>query len=311
MKTIELKDFDELITALADLKQSVDKSFSRLISELNNMKRNVNDLPNKVSKLEVESEAVKTMSFISDLFKSVVSKLQLLMLEKNLSVTTLTKSRLEQVKRLFIDRNKEKHDEELRFIAEIIEKVSDEYQLKSLVTIDYLIKKKNRGEMVHYSRKIKEYALSTSSGDWNLMEFLSNQPELESHLFISEVKSLTLDSVSMESILRSGNYPNLTELKLFNFNKEIVSRYFIDDSFFGHICKQQITDLILIINENNTEITQQEYIANVYAIILRFFKNLKHLSFASSSANDYPSLSLYCLPRITFSSSTLTKLCIH
>ncbi|CAF1357503.1 unnamed protein product [Rotaria magnacalcarata] len=190
MKTIELKDFDELITALADLKQSVDKSFSRLISELNNMKRNVNDLPNKVSKLEVESEAVKTMSFISDLFKSVVSKLQLLMLEKNLSVTTLTKSRLEQVKRLFIDRNKEKHDEELRFIAEIIEKVSDEYQLKSLVTIDYLIKKKNRGEMVHYSRKIKEYALSTSSGDWNLMEFLSNQPELESHLFISEVNAL-------------------------------------------------------------------------------------------------------------------------
>ncbi|CAF4518463.1 unnamed protein product, partial [Rotaria sp. Silwood2] len=37
----------------------------------------------------------------------------------------------------------------------------------------------------------------------------------------------------------------------------------------------------------------------------------KHLSFASSSVNDYPSLSLYCLPRMTFSSSTLTKLCIN
>ncbi|CAF1460545.1 unnamed protein product [Rotaria sp. Silwood1] len=106
-------------------------------------------------------------------------------------MTTLTKSRLEQVKQVFIQRNKEKHDdEELRFIAEIIEKVSDEYHLESLVTIDYLIKKKNRNEMMHYSRKIKKYALSSSSGDWNLVEFLSNQPELENHLFISEVNAL-------------------------------------------------------------------------------------------------------------------------
>lgn len=182
MKTIELKDFDELITALADLKQSIDKSFSRLISELKNMKRNMNDVANKVSKLEVESEAVKKMNFISDLFKLIVSKSQLLFLEKNLPVTTLTKSRLEQVKRFFIQRNKEKYGEESWFIAEIIEKVSDEYHLGPLVTIDYLIKKKNRNEMMHYSRKIKEYALSTNSGVWNLIEFLSNQPELENHL---------------------------------------------------------------------------------------------------------------------------------
>ncbi|CAF4683102.1 unnamed protein product, partial [Rotaria sp. Silwood2] len=41
------------------------------------------------------------------------------------------------------------------------------------------------------------------------------------------VKSLIVDSNSMECILRAGNYPNLTELKLFNFNKAIVSRYFM------------------------------------------------------------------------------------
>ena len=40
------------------------------------------------------------------------------------------------------------------------------------------------------------------------------------------VKSLILDSLSMERILLAADYPNLTELKLFNFNDKIVSRYF-------------------------------------------------------------------------------------
>ncbi|CAF1473202.1 unnamed protein product [Rotaria sordida] len=95
------------------------------------------------------------------------------------------------------------------------------------------------------------------------------------------VKSLIVESVSMECILDAGIYPNLTELKIFNFNKAIVSRYFIDDSLFGHIFKQQITDLVL------------------------------HLSIVSASINDYPPLSLYISPPLTFSSSTLTKLCIN
>ncbi|CAF3263848.1 unnamed protein product [Rotaria sp. Silwood2] len=126
------------------------------------------------------------------------------------------------------------------------------------------------------------------------------------------VKSLIVDSNSMECILRAGNYPNLTELKLFNFNKAIVSRYFMDDSLFGHICKQQITNLILIINENNIEIQKAAYTKNVYVVILAFFKNLKHLTIVeSSSIDNYPRLSSYDLSPTTFSSSTLTKLCIN
>jgi len=46
-----------------------------------------------------------------------------------------------------------------------------------------------------------------------------------------KVKSLILESVFMERILRSGNYPNLTELKIFNLNKEIVSRSFLGKIF--------------------------------------------------------------------------------
>jgi hypothetical protein len=43
----------------------------------------------------------------------------------------------------------------------------------------------------------------------------------------ANVKSLTLDFGSMERIFDAGNYPSLTELKLYNFNETIVSRYFM------------------------------------------------------------------------------------
>ncbi|CAF2987958.1 unnamed protein product [Rotaria sp. Silwood2] len=124
------------------------------------------------------------------------------------------------------------------------------------------------------------------------------------------VKSLILEPVSLECILRGGSYPNLTQLQIFNFNKAVVSRCFMEDSLLGHIGKQ-IMDLIFISNESNIEITLKEYTKNVYAIILGFFKNLKHLSIVPSSVNDYPPLSLYNLPPMTFSSSTLTKLRIN
>ncbi len=40
------------------------------------------------------------------------------------------------------------------------------------------------------------------------------------------VKSLILNSLSMERILLVADYPNLSELKLFKFNGKIASRYF-------------------------------------------------------------------------------------
>jgi hypothetical protein len=39
------------------------------------------------------------------------------------------------------------------------------------------------------------------------------------------IKSLILESESMKRILLAANYPNLTELKIFNFNEKIVSSY--------------------------------------------------------------------------------------
>jgi hypothetical protein len=40
------------------------------------------------------------------------------------------------------------------------------------------------------------------------------------------VKSLIINSLSMERILLVGDYPNLNQLKIFNFNGQIVSNYF-------------------------------------------------------------------------------------
>jgi hypothetical protein len=45
------------------------------------------------------------------------------------------------------------------------------------------------------------------------------------------IKSLIIESGSMEHIFRAGNYPNLTKLQIFNFNKSIVSKYFIGKIF--------------------------------------------------------------------------------
>lgn len=48
-----------------------------------------------------------------------------------------------------------------------------------------------------------------------------------------KVKSLILESGSMERIFLAASYPNLTELKLFNFDDKIVSRYFTGKKFLS------------------------------------------------------------------------------
>jgi hypothetical protein len=53
------------------------------------------------------------------------------------------------------------------------------------------------------------------------------------------VKSLIVESVSMECTRRAAYYPNLTELKIFNFNKEIFSRYFMGKIF---MCSDLLKD---------------------------------------------------------------------
>ncbi|CAF3413958.1 unnamed protein product [Rotaria sp. Silwood2] len=125
------------------------------------------------------------------------------------------------------------------------------------------------------------------------------------------VKSLILNSFSMERILLAGDYPNLTELKIYNFNEKICLLYFTVETPFRHIFQQQITELIVFENDYNEE-SCEYYTTNVYEFILKFFENLEHLSIIGESYPKYfPPLILRSLPLTTSYSSTLHKLCIH
>jgi hypothetical protein len=53
------------------------------------------------------------------------------------------------------------------------------------------------------------------------------------------------------------------------------------------------------------------YTTNVYAHILTFFEQLKHLTIVASSSNDYPPLSLSDILSTTLFSTTLTHLSIN
>ncbi|CAF0940054.1 unnamed protein product [Rotaria sordida] len=125
------------------------------------------------------------------------------------------------------------------------------------------------------------------------------------------VKSLTLNSLSMERILLLADYSNLCEIKIFNFNSKIASRYFTVQSPFRRLFQRQITDLILVFENYFNEISCKHYTTDVYGYILKFFENLKHLSIIGSFPKSFPSLVLRNLPLTTCYSSTLYKLCIN
>ncbi|CAF2956719.1 unnamed protein product [Rotaria sp. Silwood2] len=118
------------------------------------------------------------------------------------------------------------------------------------------------------------------------------------------IKSLILESGSMERILLAADYPNLAELKLFNFNNKIASHYFTVKSSVHHIFQKQITDLILVYKEDNRISSMEKYTEGVHEYIFKFFENLKHLSFTGSCTL----LSLGNLP-LTTCSSTLQIMC--
>ncbi|CAF3091368.1 unnamed protein product [Rotaria sp. Silwood2] len=116
----------------------------------------------------------------------------------------------------------------------------------------------------------------------------------------------------MERILLAADYPNLTKLKLFNFEQKIALNYFTNESPLRYIFQQQITELILGNRDRNSMIgSSKKYTTNVYGHILKFFKNLKYLSIIETFNPSYPCLSLHKLPPATFFSSTLTHLCIN
>ncbi|CAF1526159.1 unnamed protein product [Rotaria magnacalcarata] len=125
------------------------------------------------------------------------------------------------------------------------------------------------------------------------------------------IKYFILEPNFMERILLAAVYPNLTELKLLNFEQQIASKYFTDESSLRSVFQQQITSLILVTNDKSARVgSSKEYTRNVYAYILNFFKKLTHLNIIGPYVMLCPGLSLRDLPSTTFYSSILTHLCI-
>ncbi|CAF3760973.1 unnamed protein product [Rotaria socialis] len=120
------------------------------------------------------------------------------------------------------------------------------------------------------------------------------------------IKSLILESGTMERILLAVDYPNLTEIKLFNFTDKIFSHYFKVKSPFHRIFPQQIIDLILVYKESRQMFSMEQYTKELHKNIFNFFKNLQHLSINGSCLF----LSFRNLPLTTCSSLNLKKLCV-
>ncbi|CAF4449376.1 unnamed protein product, partial [Rotaria sp. Silwood2] len=127
------------------------------------------------------------------------------------------------------------------------------------------------------------------------------------------VRSLILESESMERILLVADYLNLTELKLFNVNDYIVSHYFTGKKFqcsfespFRRIFRQQITDLILVYNNDSNILLMNKNAKYVYEYTLKFFENLKHLSVIGFA----PIFLIRNVSLVTCFSSNLYKLCL-
>ncbi|CAF4092679.1 unnamed protein product, partial [Rotaria sp. Silwood2] len=86
---------------------------------------------------------------------------------------------------------------------------------------------------------------------------------------------------------------------------------YLDESSLRFIFQEKITNLIIANNDKCTGSGLLEnYSRNVYEQILKFFKNLKHLSIIEKFNHLYPPLSLCNSPSTIFFSSTLTHLCI-
>ncbi|CAF2837110.1 unnamed protein product [Rotaria sp. Silwood2] len=121
------------------------------------------------------------------------------------------------------------------------------------------------------------------------------------------VRSLILESESMERILLAADFPNLTELKLYNVNDYIVSHYFTVESPFRHIFQQQITDLILVYKNEFNILLMNKNAKFVYEYTFKLFENLKHLSVIGLP----PIFSINYISLATCFSSNLYKLCLH
>ncbi|CAF1147963.1 unnamed protein product [Rotaria sordida] len=119
-----------------------------------------------------------------------------------------------------------------------------------------------------------------------------------------KIEWLNLESSSMERILLSTNYPNLYGLGLYNMEVERAKYLFTDETSLTNLFKNQISSLIIDINECEKQISTPNVNTLLFTHIFTMFINLQYLNF-NPSLFSYQHLSFNFSPPTVCSSSLL------
>ncbi|CAF1262603.1 unnamed protein product [Rotaria sordida] len=92
-----------------------------------------------------------------------------------------------------------------------------------------------------------------------------------------KVKRLDLELLSMERILRCTNYPNLSEITLYNIEIERALQLFSDESLFISTYKNQISLFVIDIRSNGERDTITDENPLLFTYIFNTFTNLQIL----------------------------------
>ncbi|CAF1368911.1 unnamed protein product [Adineta steineri] len=115
------------------------------------------------------------------------------------------------------------------------------------------------------------------------------------------IQCLTFNSLSVERVLRIGNYSKLHKLSLVNLPIEMACHIFNDESSLVYSLRQQISHLTVTINIDNIAEDILEMFKNVFTNIFRMFKNLidfnyswySHIWYSATAFIDLPSRPCY------------------
>ncbi|CAM4767623.1 unnamed protein product [Rotaria magnacalcarata] len=119
-----------------------------------------------------------------------------------------------------------------------------------------------------------------------------------------KVKWLDLEQLSMERILCTTYYPNLSGIGLYNIDIERAINIFSDECFFTCTYKNQISSLIIDINTNGEQSLTGNENTLLFTRIFTTFTNLRILNIGPSSI-CYQHLSFNLSPPTVISSTLL------
>ncbi|CAF4786337.1 unnamed protein product, partial [Rotaria sp. Silwood2] len=126
-----------------------------------------------------------------------------------------------------------------------------------------------------------------------------------------KINKLTVQSLSMERILRTMNYPQLHSLSLVNFKQKILLQHLTGDTILCRLLNNQITHLNVEINDDITRDLSNENESNMFELILSLGECLIDLTFSQWFPNrdfEIPTLNITSTSCV---SSILTKLNIE